>query len=105
MSELISKKKKLALSIFFPVYNDWGTIASMAGSAIQTAEKITDDFEVILVDDGSEEKTQDILDFLESRFSQIRVIHHERNQGYGGALRTGFKEASKEFIFYTDGDA
>ncbi len=97
--------KLSSLSIFFPVYNDWGTITSMAAQAITAAEKITDDYEVILVDDGSEEKTQEILTFLESRFPQIRVIHHEQNRGYGGALRTGFKEARKDFIFYTDGDA
>jgi glycosyltransferase involved in cell wall biosynthesis len=99
------EKKNISLSIFFPVYNDWGTVASMAAAAITTAEKITDDYEVILVDDGSEVKTQNILDFLEARFPCIRVIHHEQNRGYGGALRTGFKEAKKEFVFYTDGDA
>lgn len=99
------QKKLSSLSIFFPVYNDWGTIMTMAAQAITAAEKITNDYEVILVDDGSEEKTQEILDFLESRFPQIRVIHHEHNRGYGGALRTGFGESRKEFIFYTDGDA
>ena len=100
-----STKKDISLSIFFPVYNDWGTIASMVAESIFTAEKVTDDYEIILVDDGSEEKTQDILDFLERQFPQVRVIHHERNKGYGGALKTGFKEAQNEWIFYTDGDA
>jgi len=52
------RKKLSSLSIFFPVYNDWGTITTMAAQAITAAEKITDDYEVILVDDGSEEKTQ-----------------------------------------------
>jgi glycosyltransferase involved in cell wall biosynthesis len=101
----VDKNNQMSLSIFFPVYNDWGTIATMAVSAINTAEQITNEYEIILVDDGSEEKTQEILEFLESRFSQIRVIHHEQNQGYGGALRTGFKQATKDFVFYTDGDA
>jgi glycosyltransferase involved in cell wall biosynthesis len=101
-----TKVKKLSsLSIFFPVYNDWGTITTMAAQAITAASQITDDYEVILVDDGSEEKTQEILSFLEAHFSQIRVIHHEVNRGYGGALRTGFKEARKDYLFYTDGDA
>ncbi|MBN2355833.1 glycosyltransferase family 2 protein [candidate division KSB1 bacterium] len=97
--------KLSSLSIFFPVYNDWGTIPSMAAQAMATAEKITDDYEIILVDDGSEEKTQDMLDFLQKHFKQIRVIYHQKNRGYGGALRTGFKESKKDFIFYTDGDA
>lgn len=94
-----------SLSIFMPVYNDWGTIGSLTSEAIFTAEKITKDYEVILVDDGSDDKTQDVLDFLEKQFPQVRVIHHEKNKGYGGALRTGFKEARKEWVFYTDGDA
>ena len=94
-----------SLSIFFPVYNDWGTIGSLVAEAIFTAEKISNDYEVILVDDGSEAKTQDVLNFLEKQFPQVRVIHHEKNKGYGGALRTGFKEATKEWVFYTDGDA
>jgi glycosyltransferase involved in cell wall biosynthesis len=97
--------KLTSLSIFFPVYNDWGTIATMTAQAIFTAEKITSDYEVILVDDGSEEKTQNVLNFLEGQFPQLRVIHHEKNKGYGGALKTGFKEAKKEWVFYTDGDA
>ncbi len=97
--------KNLSLSIFFPVYNDWGTIASMTVAAITTAEKISNDYEIILVDDGSEAKTQNILDFLEAEFPRVRVIHHDKNRGYGGALKTGFKEAKKEFVFYTDGDA
>ncbi len=97
--------KKLPLSIFFPVYNDWGTIASMVAVSIITAKKISDDFEIILVDDGSRQKTKDILTFLEEKFPEVRVVTHPENRGYGGALKTGFQEASKEFIFYTDGDA
>jgi glycosyltransferase involved in cell wall biosynthesis len=100
-----SSAKPLSLSIFFPVYNDWGTIGSMVSLAVMTAEKITPDYEIILVNDGSERHTRDILDFLEQKYPKVRVIHHERNRGYGGALRTGFKEAQKDWIFYTDGDA
>jgi len=99
------KKKNLPLTIFYPVYNDWGTIASMVAEAIITAEKITDNYEIILVDDGSREKTKDILRLLESTFPQVKVITHTQNRGYGGALKSGFEHAAKEFIFYTDGDA
>jgi glycosyltransferase involved in cell wall biosynthesis len=99
------EKKNLPLSIFYPVYNDWGTIASMVAESIITAEKITDDYEIILVDDGSREKTKDILVLLEKTFPQVRVVTHVKNRGYGGALKSGFENASKEFIFYTDGDA
>ncbi|MBN1481263.1 glycosyltransferase family 2 protein [candidate division KSB1 bacterium] len=98
-------KKNLALSIFYPVYNDWGTIASMVVESIITAEKISDDYEIILVDDGSRDKTKDILAFLQNTFPQVKVITHTQNHGYGGALKSGFEHANKDFIFYTDGDA
>ena len=98
-------KSNISLSIFFPVYNDWGTIASMAALAISTAEKITDDYEIILVNDGSTQNTVEVLSFLERHFSRLRVVHHKKNRGYGGALKTGFAEARKDYVFYTDGDA
>lgn len=93
------------LSIFFPVYNDWGTIGSMVAQAIATAEKLTDDYEIILVNDGSEQKTVEILNFLEKTHNRVRVIHHPKNRGYGGALRSGIKACKKDLIFYTDSDA
>lgn len=93
------------LSIFFPAYNDSGTIASMVISAVQTARQLTSDFEVIVVNDGSADATARIADELARLYPQVRVIHHPRNRGYGAALRTGFAAATKPLIFYTDGDA
>ena len=93
------------ISVFFPAYNDGGTIASMVLSAILVLQSLTDDYEVIVVNDGSSDYTKDILDELERQYEVVRVVHHERNKGYGGALQTGFATASKDFIFYTDGDA
>jgi glycosyltransferase involved in cell wall biosynthesis len=93
------------ISAFFPAYNDGGTIASMVLSAVLVLQELTDDYEVIVVNDGSSDYTKEILDEVERQYDAVRVVHHEKNRGYGGALRTGFSEASKEFIFYTDGDA
>lgn len=95
----------LGLSIFFPAYNDAGTIASMVISAVLAAQKLTPDFEVIIVNDGSADATPRIADELARLYPQVRVIHHPNNRGYGGALRSGFTAARKELIFYTDGDA
>jgi glycosyltransferase involved in cell wall biosynthesis len=94
-----------SLSIFFPAYNDAGTIASLALLAHMTARTLTDDYEVIVVDDGSPDHTGQILDEMTRHFPWLRVVHHPENRGYGGALRTGFRTASKELVFYTDGDA
>jgi glycosyltransferase involved in cell wall biosynthesis len=93
------------LSVFFPAYNDSGTIASMVIRAVQAASGLTPDYEVIVVNDGSADATPQILDELVRTYPQVRVIHHPKNRGYGGALQTGFRSATKEFVFYTDGDA
>ena len=93
------------LSIFFPAYNDAGTIASLALVAHMTARTLTADHEVIVVDDGSPDHTGSLLDEMALHFSWLKVVHHDRNLGYGGALRTGFATASKDLVFYTDGDA
>ncbi|HEY5906486.1 MAG TPA: glycosyltransferase family 2 protein [Vicinamibacteria bacterium] len=97
--------KKPGLSIFFPAYNDAGTIASLCLVAHMTARELTDDYEVIVVDDGGPDHTGALVDELAAHFSWLRVVHHQQNRGYGGALRSGFATASKELVFYTDGDA
>jgi glycosyltransferase involved in cell wall biosynthesis len=94
-----------SISIFFPAYNDGGTIASMVLSALLTVRELADDYEIIVVNDGSADYTPQILDELARVYEEVRVIHHEQNRGYGGALRTGFRTATKDLIFYTDGDA
>ena len=94
-----------SLSIFFPAYNDAGTIASLVIVAHMTARTLTDDYEVIVVDDGSPDHTGVLLDEMARQFTWLKVVHHGKNRGYGGALRTGFETASKDLVFYTDGDA
>jgi glycosyltransferase involved in cell wall biosynthesis len=93
------------LSVFFPAYNDAGTIASLVIQAVQVSSRLTPNFEVIVVNDGSGDATAEIADELARTYPQVRVIHHARNRGYGGALRTGFASATKDLVAYTDGDA
>jgi glycosyltransferase involved in cell wall biosynthesis len=93
------------LSVFFPAYNDSGTIASMVIRTVKTASELTPDFEIIVVDDGSADGTADIADELARTYPQVRAVHHPINRDYGAALQTGFRSATKELIFYTDGDA
>ena len=93
------------LTVFFPAYDDSGTIASMVVSAVLAAGRLTPDFEVIVINDGSRDATPLILDELARVYPQVRIVHHAANRGYGGALRSGFAHATKEWIFYTDGDA
>lgn len=94
-----------SLSVFFPAYNDGGTIASLVIRAVQVASRLTPDFEVLIVNDGSSDATREIADELARTYPQVRAIHHPHNRGYGGALRTGFASSTKDLIAYTDGDA
>jgi glycosyltransferase involved in cell wall biosynthesis len=102
----MTASKAVGLSVFFPAYNDSGTIASLVIRAVQVAATLTPDFEVIVINDGSRDSTPIILDELARLYpGKVRIVHHQRNQGYGGALRSGFATATKELVFYTDGDA
>ena len=94
-----------SLSIFFPCYNDKGTIATLVLDAKRTAEKLTDDFEIIVIDDGSTDGSRELLRSLQDELPELKLVLHDKNRGYGGALQSGFKAASKELVFYTDRDA
>lgn len=67
-------------------------------------EKVTDDFEIIVIDDKSTDGSRELLVELQRQIPQLRLVFHEKNRGYGGALRSGFAAATKDLIFYTDGD-
>ncbi len=93
------------LSVFFPAYNDAGTIASLVITSVKVAATLTPDYEVIVINDGSKDDTAKILDELARIYpAHVRIVHHQKNRGYGGALRSGFAAATKDFVFYTDGD-
>jgi glycosyltransferase involved in cell wall biosynthesis len=94
------------ISVFFPAYNDSATIASVVIAVMQTLPSLTSDFEVIVVDDGSRDSTATILQDLQRLYPEhLRVESHIRNRGYGGAVRTGIVSSTKDWVFYTDGDA
>ncbi len=98
-------RKLESISAFFPAYNDAATISSMVIATLFTLPQVTDDYEVIVVNDGSPDHTGEMLKELARVYPQVRVITHAKNRGYGGALRSGFGAATKTWIFYTDGDA
>ena len=106
MNELTPPQKRISsLSAVFPAYNDAGTIPSMVLTALIAMRQVTDDYEVIVTNDGSSDHTAVVLNELAKICPELRVIHHPQNMGYGATLRTGFSAATKEWVFYTDGDA
>ena len=105
MEKRTNFKKISSISAVFPAYNDGGTIASMVAAASIALRQVSDDTEIIVVNDGSTDYTHTVLEEISTRYPELKVISHSSNQGYGAALRTGFSAASKEWIFYTDGDA
>jgi len=92
------------ITVFFPAYNDAATIGALVTEALNVLPTLTDDFEVIVVNDGSTDGTRAQLDALANSHPELRIIHHSHNQGYGAALRDGFVAAQKDLVFYTDGD-
>jgi glycosyltransferase involved in cell wall biosynthesis len=104
--DLVTVTSLLSVSAFFPCYNDGGTIGRVVILANKTLQGVVDDYEIIVVDDGSTDHSLNILEeLLRSRSVPLRLVRHPQNRGYGGALRTGFAEATKDWVFYTDGDA
>ena len=93
-----------SISVFFPCYNEQDNVARTVEQALAVLEKLNADFEVIIVDDGSSDATGQIADEIAGRDSWVKVVHHSANLGYGAALKSGFKAAAKELVFYTDGD-
>lgn len=94
-----------SLSLFFPAYHDENTIESLTRASVEVAKKLTDDFEIIIIDDKSPDRTGEIADRLAGEFKEVRVIHHPQNLGVGQAMITGYQSAAKDYVFYTDGDA
>ncbi|GEM_PF-319436 len=96
--------QKNRVSIFFPVYKDELTVRRVTEKSIEVLKEIADEYEVIIVNDCSPDRSGEIADELSREYDFVRVIHHEKNLGYGAAIRSGFSAAKYEWIGFTDGD-
>ena len=96
---------KPSISVFFPCYNDARSIGKLVFQTKKILPDLTDNFEIIVVNDGSKDNSLEVLHEVKKKVPELVIINHARNRGYGGALRSGFKAASKQLVFYTDGDA
>ncbi len=96
--------KPLSLTIFFPCHNEEDNVERVTRQALEVGRRLADDLEIIIVDDGSRDRTGEIADRLAAEIPEVRAVHNHPNLGYGGALQRGFREATGNWIFYTDGD-
>ena len=95
---------KPSISAFFPCYNDAKTIGDLVLEADRQLRELTDDYEIIVVNDGSRDESATVLSTLSAQVERLRVVTHPVNRGYGAALRSGFEHSTKDLVFYTDGD-
>lgn len=104
MLDFACMKKLPELSVFFPTYNEQDNISTVVNRAKNVLMKVADKWEIIIVNDGSKDQTQQVAEKLAAEDKRIKVILHKRNKGYGGALKTGFKNAKYRWISFSDSD-
>jgi len=93
-----------SLSIFFPAYNEEGNIVTTIIDARNAAKKVAKSFEIIVVNDGSTDRTAEVVLELQKYIHNIRLISHKVNRGYGAAVKTGLRACRMDWIFFTDSD-
>jgi glycosyltransferase involved in cell wall biosynthesis len=94
----------LRVSLFFPVFRDERSVRTVAEKALRLLPELCSDYEIIIVDDGSPDRSGAIADELAREHAAIRVIHHETNRGYGAAVRSGLAASRFDYVCLTDGD-
>lgn len=92
------------VGVTLPAYNEEDNIERAVRESVKMLSSFTDNYEVLVVDDASTDKTGRIVEDMSRNNSHIRVVHHKKNLRLGGAIRTGFSESGKDIIFYCDGD-
>ncbi|MFA4905305.1 MAG: glycosyltransferase family 2 protein [Candidatus Margulisiibacteriota bacterium] len=94
----------MKISCFFPMYNEEGNVESVVRQAVMVLEKRVEEFEIIIVNDGSTDRTRELAEKLAREDKRIKVVNHSKNLGYGAALNSGFSASRFEIIFQADGD-
>ena len=96
--------KLSSLSVFFPAYNEEANVENMVRIAQKVLPELSEKWEIIPVNDGSKDKTGEIIDRLAKEDTNVRPVHHVKNQGYGGAVISGYNASKYDYVFFTDGD-
>ncbi len=109
MSDLLTPEKFSRLSIFFPMWNEEDYIHRAIGAAKEVCERLIEldeiaDYELIIVDDKSTDRTPELADHLAATDPRVTVVHHERNRKLGGSIKSGLQAATGDLVLYTDAD-
>lgn len=97
-------EKLSSVSFFCPAYYDEKNLSKLIPKVDKLLKEIANKYEIVIVEDGSPDKTGEVADLLAEKFKNAKVIHHKKNMGYGGALKDGFENAKYDYVMYTDGD-
>ncbi|HEX9067642.1 MAG TPA: glycosyltransferase family 2 protein [Ktedonobacterales bacterium] len=92
------------LSIVLPAYNEEAVIAETVAQCVSTLSSLAPDYEIVIVNDGSRDRTGEIADQLAAENPRVKVVHNRPNRGYGGALTAGFDVVTKQLAFFMDSD-
>ena len=93
-----------SLSVFLPAYNEEDSIDSTVEGVVKVLKTLNLDWEVLVINDGSKDKTAEVVKGLEKKFPGVKLVNHEKNKGYGRALKTGFAEAKYDWVAFVDSD-
>lgn len=104
MESAENMEKLPELSVFFPFWNEEKNIEKVVMSSIPIVKQVADKWEIVMIDDGSSDRTLEIAQSLEKEYRNLRVIHHSPNRGYGAALKEGFEQTKYDYIVFNDGD-
>jgi glycosyltransferase involved in cell wall biosynthesis len=96
--------KVSSLTVFFPCFNEEKNIRPLVTAYLEVLPQIAGKFEIIIINDGSTDRTSEITRKLSRKYPQVKLINHLHNQGYGASIRTGINHAQFDWVFFTDGD-
>lgn len=93
-----------SLSVFMPAYNEEDSIAKTVEDVVKVLKSLKINWELLVINDGSKDKTAEVVKELEKKYPGVKLVSHEKNRGYGRALKTGFAEAKYEWVAFVDSD-
>ena len=101
---VLDAKRDMRLSIVLPAYDEEDNVEAAIAEATRAAERLVAEHEVVVVNDGSVDGTAARVRAAAERDPRVRLVEHDRNRGYGEALRSGFLASRLDFVFFTDAD-